>query len=155
VTQRLVAVSPSGPSECSDLAGQPVQPSRSEHHVYAEPSEHSDPHQRHYIAKPHPHPRGQPRGFGLSLKHAYGPACYRPRGCAEIIEQVATRIDARQFNPSFPATFPRHIQKAIWHFWSQAGQNICNGNQIDNHQPCSNLSCSLASDCRRIALRPD
>jgi hypothetical protein len=91
----------------------------------------------------------------LRAEHAYGPACYQPGGCAEIIEQVTTRIDARQFNPSFPAVFPRHIQKAIWHFCSQAGQNICNGNQVADSQPCSNLDCRLAGDCHRIALRPE
>ena len=31
--------------------------------------------------------------------HAYGSACYRPGGCAEIIETVAERIDASAFNP--------------------------------------------------------
>jgi hypothetical protein len=90
----------------------------------------------------------------LGAEHAYGSACYRPEGCAEIIEQVATRIDARQFNPSFPALFPRHVQKAIWHFCSQAGQNVCNGNQIDDSRSCTNQSCRIARDCRRIALRP-
>jgi hypothetical protein len=89
----------------------------------------------------------------LGAEHAYGAACYRPGGCAEIIEQVSTRIDARQFNPSFPASFPRHVQKAIWHFCSQAGQNICNGNQIDDSRSCSNQSCRIADDCRRVALR--
>jgi hypothetical protein len=90
----------------------------------------------------------------LQAEHAYGPACYRPGGCAEIIEQVATRIDARQFNPAFPATFPRHVQKAIWHYCSQAGQDICNGNRINDHQPCTNGACVLAADCQRVALRP-
>jgi hypothetical protein len=85
----------------------------------------------------------------LGAEHAYGPACYRPRGCAEIIEQISTRIDARQFN----ASFPRHLQKAIWHFCSQAGQNICNGNQIDDSRACTNQSCRIAGDCRRIVHR--
>jgi hypothetical protein len=30
--------------------------------------------------------------------HAYGMACYRPGGCASIIENVSGHIDARQFN---------------------------------------------------------
>src|ERR1700733_6264675 len=34
--------------------------------------------------------------------HAYGMACYRPGGCASIIENVSSQIDARQFNPPFP-----------------------------------------------------
>jgi hypothetical protein len=89
----------------------------------------------------------------LAAEPAYGLACYGPRGCAEIIEQVAARIDARQFNPSFPSNFPRHIQKAIWHFCSQLGQDICNGNQIDDARPCTNADCGLAGRCRRSALR--
>ena len=35
--------------------------------------------------------------------HPYGPDCYQSGGCAEIIEQVADSIDARQFNPAFRA----------------------------------------------------
>ena len=42
----------------------------------------------------------------FKAKHQYGAACYRPGGCAEIIQAVAERIDARQFNPTFPQPFP-------------------------------------------------
>jgi hypothetical protein len=45
--------------------------------------------------------------------HAYGLACYRPGGCAEIIETVSEQIDARQFDRRFPRTFPRFVQHAI------------------------------------------
>jgi hypothetical protein len=37
--------------------------------------------------------------------HAYGLACYRPGGCADIIETVAHRIDASQFNRQFRGRF--------------------------------------------------
>jgi hypothetical protein len=40
----------------------------------------------------------------FNADHLYGPACYRPDGCADIIEWVANQIDARQFNPRFPKT---------------------------------------------------
>ncbi|WP_407522715.1 hypothetical protein [Methylobacterium oryzisoli] len=90
----------------------------------------------------------------LDAEHAYGPACFRPGGCAEIIETVANRIDARQFNASFPAAFPRYLQKAIWVFCAESGMGICNGNQIDDSQPCGSQNCRLSPDCRRIALRP-
>ena len=63
----------------------------------------------------------------LDASHAYGPACYRPGGCAEIIETVAQRIDARQFHRSHPQTFPRFVQLAIWEYCSQDGLDICNG----------------------------
>ena len=39
--------------------------------------------------------------------HAYGAACYRPGGCADIIETVAERIDASAFNPAVPAGVSR------------------------------------------------
>jgi hypothetical protein len=84
--------------------------------------------------------------------HPYGVACYRPGGCAEIIETVAQQIDARQFNRRFPRTFPRFVQHAIWRYCSQQGLDICNGNQIDDRKRCSNIQCSLYSACYRNTL---
>jgi hypothetical protein len=84
--------------------------------------------------------------------HAYGPACYRPGGCADIIEAVAGRIDAKQFNRRFPQTFPRFVQHAIWRYCAQQGLDICNGNRIDDRNRCDNKQCSLYSICDRIAL---
>jgi hypothetical protein len=84
--------------------------------------------------------------------HAYGVACYRPGGCADIIETVAQQIDARQFNPRFPATFPRFVQHAIWRYCAQNGLGICNGNQIDDRTRCDNKQCKLYSICDRISL---
>jgi hypothetical protein len=61
----------------------------------------------------------------LGGAHAYGSACYRPGGCAEIIETVADRIDARAFNPDFPMVFPRFVQHAIWRYCAQSGLDVC------------------------------
>jgi hypothetical protein len=61
----------------------------------------------------------------LHAGHAYGPACYRPGGCAEIIATVAQRIDAREFHRSYPQSFPRLVQRAIWEYCSQDGLDIC------------------------------
>jgi hypothetical protein len=36
----------------------------------------------------------------FKAEHPYGPACYRPHGCAEIIETAAGEIDASQFHGS-------------------------------------------------------
>jgi hypothetical protein len=47
--------------------------------------------------------------------HTYGDHCYGPGGCAEVIEQLAMQIDARQFNPQLPAAFPRFVQKPSGH----------------------------------------
>jgi hypothetical protein len=84
--------------------------------------------------------------------HTYGPGCYRPGGCADIIEAVAHRIDARQFNRRFPKTFPRFVQNAIWRYCSLDGRDICNGNRIDDHRRCTNKECDLYSICDRIRL---
>jgi hypothetical protein len=70
--------------------------------------------------------------------HPYGNDCYGPTGCAEILDQVAAAIDARQFNPAFPQTFPRFIQHAAWRYCAQFGLDICNGNRIDDRQRCDN-----------------
>lgn len=85
-------------------------------------------------------------------EHAYGAACYRPGGCADLIRAVAARIDSRQFNPTFPTTFPRFVQHAIWRYCSQQGLNICNGNQINDQRSCDNVYCTIRGICDRIAL---
>jgi hypothetical protein len=84
--------------------------------------------------------------------HAYGLACYRPGGCAEIIATVSQQIDARQFDRRFPSVFPRYVQHAIWHYCSQQGLDICNGNQIDDRKRCDNKECNLYSICDRKTL---
>jgi hypothetical protein len=84
--------------------------------------------------------------------HAYGLACYRRGGCAEIIQIVAGRIDARAFNPAFPAVFPRFVQHAIWRYCARSGLDICNGNRVDDQKCCTNVYCQIHSICDRIAL---
>ena len=42
----------------------------------------------------------------LCADHPYGDKCYQPGGCAGILGLLAAHIDAREFNPAFPATFP-------------------------------------------------
>jgi hypothetical protein len=89
----------------------------------------------------------------FKAEHAYGVACYRPGGCADIIQAVAQRIDARQFNSSFPRTFPRFVQHAIWRYCSQSGIDICNGNRINDNRRCENMDCRVRLMCDRVALR--
>lgn len=90
---------------------------------------------------------------GLDADHPYGPRCYRPDGCASIIEQIAARIDAQRFNRRYPATFPRFVQHAIWRFCAEAGLNRCNGNQIDDRAPCRQTDCPVFSGCGRVPLK--
>ena len=84
--------------------------------------------------------------------HPYGAACYGPSGCAMVIGELADRVDARAYNPVFPARFPRWIQSAIWKFCAADGQNVCNGNRIDDRERCSNQRCPAYRDCDRIRL---
>jgi hypothetical protein len=88
----------------------------------------------------------------FEAEHPYGPACYRPSGCAEIIETVAGEIDTSRCDPRFPTTFPRFVQYAIWRYCAQQGLDICNGNQIDDRKPCKNVQCLLYPNCDRITL---
>ena len=89
----------------------------------------------------------------LKAAHAYGPDCYRPDGCADIIARIAQEIDARAFNRTFPAYFPRFVQLAIWRYCSQQGLDICNGNRVDDRYQCQNRHCRLHWLCDRVLLK--
>ena len=89
--------------------------------------------------------------FGAN--HPYGAACYRPNGCATLIERFARAIDARAFNPDFPQTFPRFVQLAIWRYCSESGRDTCNGNRIDDRTRCANDHCQLYPRCDRKKLQ--
>jgi hypothetical protein len=91
----------------------------------------------------------------LSADHPYGDRCYQPGGCAGILGLIATHIDDRQFNPAFPATFPRFVQTAIWQYCAENGLAVCNGNRIDDDARCDNGHCQLFRRCDRIALRAE
>jgi hypothetical protein len=88
----------------------------------------------------------------FDAEHAFGQACYEPSCCAEIISHVVQRIDARSFNTSFPATFPRFVQHAIWRYCAQQGLDVCNGNRIDDRKSCDNIFCQIRKYCDRKAL---
>lgn len=85
--------------------------------------------------------------------HAYGALCYAPGGCADIIRKIAAEIDARQFNPAFPKTFPRFVQHGLWQYCAADALNICNGNRIDDRRRCHNSYCQLYRSCGRIQLK--
>jgi hypothetical protein len=90
----------------------------------------------------------------LDAGHRYGPGCYRRNGCAAIIGRIAATIDARRFNPAFPASFPRFVQHAVWRFCAEGGLDQCNGRQIDDRKRCSRRHCPVFRLCDRIALNP-
>jgi hypothetical protein len=89
----------------------------------------------------------------FNAHHPYGPACYQPGGCADIIHVVAQEIDARQFSPRFPQTFPRFVQHAIWRYCAENGVDVCNGNRINDDSRCDNVYCQVRPRCDRVALR--
>jgi hypothetical protein len=60
------------------------------------------------------------------LRHAYGPRCHGQKGCMGVIEDLASHIDCREFNPTLPAHFPRFIQYHMWAYGAKDGENICN-----------------------------
>jgi hypothetical protein len=90
----------------------------------------------------------------LGAGHPYGPACYAPGGCAEILERIAANIDARRFNPAFPANFPRFVQHAVWAFCAEGGLDQCNGRQIDDRKRCARNECPVFRLCDRVPLKP-
>ncbi len=88
--------------------------------------------------------------FGAA--HPYGSACYERGGCADLINGLAQRIDAREFNRANPRYFPRFVEAAIWQFCAGRGWGICNGNQIDDRRPCAQRYCPCSHACDRVAL---
>jgi hypothetical protein len=90
--------------------------------------------------------------------HVYGLACYRERGCVDIIQIVAEQINATQFNPRFPMIFPRFVQHAIWRYCAENGLDVCNGNRINDDTRCNNVYAGSAkfvteSRCARMQAR--
>jgi hypothetical protein len=88
----------------------------------------------------------------FAAEHPYGVRCYAQGGCAAIIERIAGKIDARQFNTAFPANFPRFVQHAIWRFCAEAGLSRCNGNRIDDRAACKQTDCPVFNGCARVPL---
>jgi hypothetical protein len=86
--------------------------------------------------------------------HQYGPRCYQAGYCADILQVASRHIDARQFDPGFPAAFPRFVQHAVWRYCSKNGRDICNGNRINDRVSCDNVYCQLTSICDKASLNP-
>lgn len=89
----------------------------------------------------------------LAAEHPYGPACYGPGGCEQVLGALAGAIDARTINRKYPARFPRLVQHAIWRFCAQGGLDRCNGNRIDDRARCRDRDCPLYRGCGRVPLR--
>jgi hypothetical protein len=96
------------------------------------------------------HRTGILRTFRAS--HPYG-ACYRNRGCFQVLDAIAHQIDASQFHPAYPAYFPRFIQSALWHFCAANGRGVCNGRNIDDSRRCAQTGCPVYGLCGRVVLK--
>jgi hypothetical protein len=96
------------------------------------------------------HRTGILRGAGAD--HNYGPPCYAPGNCADLIRKLSGAIDAREFNPNYPRDFPRFIQHAVWRFCAQQQVDQCNGNKIRAGTKCKQYDCILSDDCARLKL---
>ena len=88
----------------------------------------------------------------LGADHNYGRGCYGPDGCARVIERLASAIDARKFDLTFPACFPRWVQFAIWYFCAADGWAICNANKIDDQVGCDQQFCPAFHSCDRLPI---
>ena len=86
-------------------------------------------------------------------EHAYGAACYREGGCADIIRTLAGEIDATAFSRSYPRNFPRFVQHAIWQYCAAGGADICNGNRIDDRLGCQASFCQIGQKCQKRPLK--
>ena len=85
-----------------------------------------------------------------NVPHAFGAACNLEGHCAEIIRAAAAQIDARAYDPDYPANFPRLIRSALWQFCARDEFAISNGDRIDDRLLCSGEHCPVAGDSRRI-----
>lgn len=81
--------------------------------------------------------------------HEFGAACYRKTGCAEIVEQIACRIDASEFNNRYPQRFGRWVQHAIWSWCAMDGNAECNSVRIKDRTRCANIYCRVYGRCER------
>lgn len=84
--------------------------------------------------------------------HLYGPQCYASGGCSDLLRIIDANIDSRQFNSKFPKSFPRFVQKAIWYYCAAEGENVCNGNKVNNASRCSYIDCRMFDECDRVSV---
>ena len=89
-------------------------------------------------------------GYGPTIRTETG--AIGPEDVPISSRGLAARIDARQFNPAFPGTFPRFVQSAIWRYCAENGLDICNGNRIDDNARCDNGHCQLFRRCDCVTL---
>lgn len=85
----------------------------------------------------------------LKSEHEFGAACYRKTGCAEIVEQIASRIDASKFNKRYPRRLARWVQHAIWSWCAMDRSAECNSVRVKDRESCANIYCRVFKRCDR------
>lgn len=88
----------------------------------------------------------------LDAGHPYGPGCYAPDGCADVIAALAERQDAREFSAMYPACFPRWLQFSIWWFCAADGWATCTATKIDDTVGCEQRFCPAFNACARLPM---
>ena len=61
---------------------------------------------------------------GYQLDHAYGPRCHAQNGCLGVIQDLTSRIDCREFNPTLPAHFPGSFSTTFGLIAARAGKTF-------------------------------
>ncbi len=89
----------------------------------------------------------------VGSRHPAGPACYRPDGCAGVIERVAADLSAERARVGAPTVLPRELQHAIRFLASEGGWATCNGRRINDQRGCDQRWCPASSACPRLPLR--
>jgi hypothetical protein len=85
-------------------------------------------------------------------EHIYGDSCSKK--CGEALSIISKKIDAREYDKNYPKLFPRFIQHSIWRFCAKDGENICNGNNINDTTSCMRDDiCKLYNLCDKVALK--
>lgn len=70
--------------------------------------------------------------------------------CTSVLQALSKEIDASKFDKSYPKYFPRFVQVSIWSYCHK----ICNGNRIDDKQPCAlGDECVVSNLCAKVPLK--
>ena len=79
--------------------------------------------------------------------HKYGKKC--DTLCANIIIEIASKIDANKINKNYPSFYPRFVQHSIYNFCASDGLNFCNKNSVGKSKKCYQTSCFYYKQCAR------
>ena len=89
----------------------------------------------------------------VAATHPYGPACYRPGGCADVLIEISTAIRCPPVQSRVSqGVSPVHSAARFGGTAPNRVLDICNGNQIDDRGRCTNMWCRLYSRCDRLVL---